>query len=1146
MLRKRAVALLVCCAASTVAFALGLGPLQSKSALNEPFAGRINVIGATGDDIDSLKILLASPEDFERAGAQLNPVLYKLRFALDTDDAGNNLISVTSREPIREPFLNFLLDVNWSQGRLLREYTVLLDPPLYAPGAPPQAASADLAPPERQKPANVADSEEPQAGSDLASTTATATASGQIGPVGANDTLWALASRHRPDQGISVQQMMLAMLRENPEAFSRGNINLLQRGAVLRLPSDAALRELSAAEAIAEVRHQHELWQSYRQQVASNPSSQSLGASAVTEPDPAAPSTQTEARLELVAPGGGEGVGNASGEASGTSDAELLREELAAHSQQTQDLKGKLTEAEEIIDLLQRQVNIKDEELAALQARLVELGVEEDPADALGEAATELVEESEAVDGATEVTLSSPRTERETAPTMQPETQNFPLNLVPAQIAAQVPGGAVAVLGALAFLLLLVLVLVLRALLRAKKAGGKKASPEQKRAPASEAVAVAAVTEMPDLTDGEETTRKSTEALDPNTTAIDLDVRDQQAARESISESPASESHLGVENVEAEEELDPLEEMNVYLAYERFDQAEQLVKEVIGEHPDRHEYKLRLLEVYYSANDRAAYETAARDLQAAVGDEDPLWVTAVAMWSEMSPDRALFADGDDLSDATPQDDSAKTFVDLTAEDEGTTENALDFDLGGPEDDILDSTPSDESSADSEDDVLDLTQGQVPESDSDLAVTTPRDEVVAAADADVLDITSLGSEGALADPLDVTADNAEALDLDFDLGVDGPDSQDAHGDGTDDDFMDITGGTASGGLLEATGAPVDAGPDDEELLDSTPPLREEPLDALDGDTLDEVHQDEEAELDFDISGTLASAFGGDEEGAADGSTTSGELGEASSDFDIGDLDLGDGADTGAILGDLAVAAETAEESLAGDEAVDLDIDLDITMDGGEGSGGLGVVENEDAEGHLEITMTSLVDDGSDLLDSSESSFEQAEQEIAPEDDDADIEFDIALDATTDMESLAATRTAAVESLLDNTANYLQGGDADDELEDLDIEPGELDLDEEPDASGEVSFPESDDMAGADLELDMDFEQTMAMAAEPDNSDDGVDIPADADEADTKLNLARAYIELGDTDGAATILREVMEQGDAAQQTEAETLLQGLTE
>ncbi len=1141
MLRKRAVALLVCCAASTVAFALGLGPLQSKSGLNEPFAGRINVIGATGDDIDSLKILLASPEDFERAGAQLNPILYKLRFALDTDDAGNNLISVTSREPIREPFLNFLLDVNWSQGRLLREYTVLLDPPLYAPGAPPQAASADLAPPEQQKPATVTDPEKPEAGSELASTAATA--SGQIGPVGANDTLWALATRYRPDQGISVQQMMLAMLRENPQAFSRGNINLLQRGSVLRLPSDAALRELSTAEAIAEVRRQHELWQSYRQQVASNPSSQSLGASAVTEPDTAAPSTQTEARLELVAPGGAEGVGNASGEASGTSDAELLREELEAHSQQTQDLKGKLTEAEDIIDLLQRQVNIKDEELAALQARLVELGLEEGPAVALSEAVTDL---AEAVEDETEITLPSPRSAKETAPAMQPEAQNFPFNLIPAQIAAQVPGGAVAVLGALAFLLLLVLILVLRTLLRARKAGGKETSPKQKRAPASDTVAVAAVTEMPDLTDGEETTRKSTEALDPNTTAIDLDVRDQQAARESIPESPASDAPLDVEQLAAEEELDPLEEMNVYLAYERFDQAEQLVKEVIDEHPDRHEYKLRLLEVYYSANDRAAYETAARDLQAAVGDEDPLWVSAVAMWSEMSPDRALFTDGGDVSDATSQADSAKAFVDLTAEDDGTTENALDFDLGGSEDDVLDSTPSDESSADSEDDVLDLTQGQVPESDSDLAVTTPRDEVVGAGDADVLDIASLGSEGALADPLDVTADNAEALDLDFDLGVDVPGSQDAQGDGTEDDFMDITGGTSSGGLLEATGAPLDAGPDDEELLDSTPPLREERLDAMDGDTLDEVDEDEEAELDFDISGTLASAFGGDEEPPASSGTAREELGESSSDFDIGDLDLGDGADTSAILDDLAVAADAAEESLAVDEAVDMDIDLDITMDGGEGSGGLGVVENEDAEGRLEITMASLVDDGSDLLDSSESSFEQAEQEIAPEDDDADIEFDVALDATTDIEALAATRTAEVESLLDNTANYLQGDDADDELGDLDIEPGELDLDAEPDASGNESVSGFDDTAGADLELDMDFEQTMAMAAEADNSDDSVDIPVDADEADTKLNLARAYIELGDTDGAATILREVMEQGDAAQQSEAETLLQGLTE
>jgi pilus assembly protein FimV len=133
MLRNRAVALLFCCTVSSLAFAVGLGSLQSKSALNEPFSGRIEILGATADDFDTLKASLASPAQFQRAGIDLLPVLSTLRFSIEDTGSGKDYITVTSREPIREPFLNFLLEVNWLNGRLVREYTILLDPPLYDP-----------------------------------------------------------------------------------------------------------------------------------------------------------------------------------------------------------------------------------------------------------------------------------------------------------------------------------------------------------------------------------------------------------------------------------------------------------------------------------------------------------------------------------------------------------------------------------------------------------------------------------------------------------------------------------------------------------------------------------------------------------------------------------------------------------------------------------------------------------------------------------------------------------------------------------------------------------------------------------------------------------------------------------------------------
>mgnify|MGYP001582102118 CR=1 FL=1 len=127
-------------------FALGLGKLVLDSALNEPLEARIELLSPTREELDSLAIALADSAAFERAGVEREFVLSGLKFELRESEDGPDFIRVYSRDSIREPFLNFLVEINWSKGRLVREYTVLLDPPLYDPGirAPVATAAAPV------------------------------------------------------------------------------------------------------------------------------------------------------------------------------------------------------------------------------------------------------------------------------------------------------------------------------------------------------------------------------------------------------------------------------------------------------------------------------------------------------------------------------------------------------------------------------------------------------------------------------------------------------------------------------------------------------------------------------------------------------------------------------------------------------------------------------------------------------------------------------------------------------------------------------------------------------------------------------------------------------------------------------------------
>jgi len=422
--RKLALAVgLVSALGGNAALALGLGEIKLNSTLNQPLNAEISLLQTRGLGDGEIKVRLAGPEDFERAGVDRSYLLTELRF--DVDYAGGQpVIRVTSREPIREPFLNFLVETRWPSGRLLREYTLLMDLPAFSNSTAqqpvraaererqqvrrdaPQAQQRVQQPVRQAEPAPVAEPqeagpqtpeppqqpalEEPMELQPEARTGADVDSGSQVyGPVSANQTLWEIALQNRVGREFSVQQTMLAIQRLNPEAFIDNNINLLKKGAVLRLPNAEDIRTLSVREAISAVAVQNDAWRQRRgDDVATGAP---LDARAIVE-DTSAGET-VEGRVSLAAPGDNESVLSGSGsgaEDSGALAGELTvtEEELDKSELENAELKERISELDEQIDTMERLVEVSNEEMRAVQAAAeqsepsvnpVETGAEEAP-----------------------------------------------------------------------------------------------------------------------------------------------------------------------------------------------------------------------------------------------------------------------------------------------------------------------------------------------------------------------------------------------------------------------------------------------------------------------------------------------------------------------------------------------------------------------------------------------------------------------------------------------------------------------------------------------------------------------------------------------------------------------------------------------
>jgi len=232
--------------ASSQLLALGLGELELKSALNQPLSAEIALLDSAGLSQWEIKPALATAADFERAGVDRLYFLTKLDFKVV-----DGRIVVSSREPVNEPFLNFLIELNWPSGRVLREYTVLLDPPTFEEQsiqplvATPYGSTTEtvaVATPAQPATVNQWESEPAAPGSYK---------------VQKDDTLWEIALATRPNRSVSAQQMMLAIQAENPNAFIGGNINRLKTHQVLSIPDADRVRAISMGTAVQEVERQN-------------------------------------------------------------------------------------------------------------------------------------------------------------------------------------------------------------------------------------------------------------------------------------------------------------------------------------------------------------------------------------------------------------------------------------------------------------------------------------------------------------------------------------------------------------------------------------------------------------------------------------------------------------------------------------------------------------------------------------------------------------------------------------------------------------------------------------------------------------------------------------------------------------------------
>jgi pilus assembly protein FimV len=625
--------------------ALGVGEIELNSHLNQKLAAEIPLIDAAGLRSDEILVSLGTSEDFERAGVERFFYLTDMRFEVFVDGRGPR-IRITTRQPVTEPYLNFIVEVLWPNGRMLKEFTLLLDPPTYESAVEraqtESSAVTSSIPATTQTTAPPSSSTSVSSSNEPAAYTRPASAAPPVPPgdgvTTSGRTLWGIADQYNPDASISIGQYMLAIQRRNPQAFINDNINRMKGGVRLQMPDATEAAQMSASEAAVEVARQTAVWRGAAEPAPAAETTE-VAETFVSEPVQEAPELRTQmdasapatvpvveetsppvedgasGRLEIVGETGDSGAAESP---AANADAGGLQEENARLQREIQELGYQSDREKEIaaseIEVKNRQLEVKDQQLAEFRQQLEEL--ENQLAERQGQTSTDQ---------------------------NQPEKPWWQSTVV------------IAATGLIVVLALAGGLIVARRRKAAREigVGGNPFTPTE---PLIESVA-----EAQQPASGRVTTATGAAAAATGASA-DEDTFDFLEDERSGAETAQADDDAGDagKSSPAMQTSDVISEADIYAAYGRYPHAIGLLLGALEENPDRHDVRLKLLEVAVSASDTETFERHIQELVDRCDEQDILLAareleeTFTGEAIDRTPDMGRAGPGS--SDATPEND----------------------------------------------------------------------------------------------------------------------------------------------------------------------------------------------------------------------------------------------------------------------------------------------------------------------------------------------------------------------------------------------------------------------------------------------------------------------------------------------------------
>lgn len=679
---------------ATASYGAGLGKLSVGSALGQPLSAEIELVSLLPGEFEALTARSASPEAYAEAKVDYSPILRQLNFTVERRPDGKPVLRITSFTPVNEPFVDVLVEMSWPAGRLVREYPILLDPPGFdsarvappvtrssAPASPPAVVTATAPPP------TIVSSSLPPTYVE-----SRVIASDSYGPVKSGDTLNAIAKQFKPDS-VSLEQMLVAIYRENESAFIGKNMNRLRTGQILRVPTEGEVLGIERADAQKVVRVQVADWKAYRDKVAGSAStvasagsSASSGKIATAKPTLPAPETSGTDTLKIAkSDNTGGKAGGVGAKGGGLDQLNAMREEAIAKDNQIKEANSRVKDLEKQIADMRKLMELKglaapatakpaDAKAPDTKVADAKTATPAKPADAKTDApkvdatkAAEVAKKDAPKAGDAPKVADAGKAPDTTKTAEAPKTAPPPV--APPKVAAKTPpppepnflednmlaigggAGALAIGGLVAFIM------------RRKKAAASKAKAKV----GGSSTGVSSI--MPsDLKPNTVTGASKGGLVDTGNSSFLTDF-----------------DKTGPGAIDTDE-VDPVAEAEVYIAYGRDTQAEEILKEAMTRDKGRHEIAMKLLEIYHARKSAPAFETVAKELKNSVGDKSPMWAKAAAMGSSIDPGNPLYGGaGEAFSKTAKMGAGAVGAAGVAAA--ATTASAdvlppdLDFDLG---------------------------------------------------------------------------------------------------------------------------------------------------------------------------------------------------------------------------------------------------------------------------------------------------------------------------------------------------------------------------------------------------------------------------------------------------------------------------------